>query len=225
MYLQALVSTIVIFLLSAILAILLSASYVKKKTNSTLLWSSGMWLFSISVGLEIIFSVGIFSEGLIRFYTFLVAVLVSLLALGSTTLLKGKMTFYAYTLYITASTIFLLVSLLVTHISNIVLSGIVYGTLPLLVVLSSSFVTFPAAVILILISLISFRKSRQPKLLSIVAGVLVVSVAGTLYIASFPSFLYIAEFIGILLLWIGFVDFSSLFKTKEVVSENVSGNV
>ena len=123
MYLQALVSTIVIFLLSAILAILLSASYVKKKTNSTLLWSSGMWLFSISVGLEIIFSVGIFSEGLIRFYTFLVAVLVSLLALGSTTLLKGKMTFYAYTLYITASTIFLLVSLLVTHISNIVLIG------------------------------------------------------------------------------------------------------
>ena len=63
-----------------ILAILLSASYVKKKTNSTLLWSSGLWLFSISVGLEIIFSVGIFSEGLIRFYTFLVAVLVSLLA-------------------------------------------------------------------------------------------------------------------------------------------------
>jgi len=135
------------------------------------------------------------------------------------------MTFYAYTLYFTASTIFLIVSLLVTHIGNIILNGIVYGTLPLLVVLSSSFVTFPAAVILIVISLISFRRSRQPKLLSIVVGVLVVSVAGTLYIASFPSFLYIAEFIGILLLWIGFVDFSSLFKTKAVVSESVSGNV
>ena len=31
--------------------------------------------------------------------------------------------------------------------------------------------------------------------------------------------------ITILLLWIGFVDFGSLFKTKGVVSENVSGNV
>jgi hypothetical protein len=73
-------------------------------------------------------------------------------------------------------------------------------------------VTFPAAIILILIAALSYRKTRNPKLISIIIGVVVVSVAGTLYIVQFPAFLYYAEFIGILLLWIGFVDFSLIKK-------------
>jgi hypothetical protein len=36
----------------------------------------------------------------------------------------------------------------------------------------------------------------------------VVSVAGSLYLVQFPAFLYYSEFIGILLLWLGFFDFS-----------------
>jgi hypothetical protein len=38
----------------------------------------------------------------------------------------------------------------------------------------------------------------------------------TLYIAAFPAFLYYAEFIGILLLWMGFVDFKTLMVKKGV---------
>ncbi len=73
-----------------------------------------------------------------------------------------------------------------------------------MVVVSSSFVSFPAAFFIILIAALSYKKSRNIKLLSIIAGVIVVSIAGTLYIAAIPVFLYYAEFIGILLLWIGF---------------------
>ena len=53
-------------------------------------------------------------------------------------------------------------------------------------------------------ALISFKKNKDYRNIVIVAGVLEVSVAGTLYIVSFPSLLYAAEFLGIVLLWIGF---------------------
>ena len=57
-----------------------------------------------------------------------------------------------------------------------------------------------------MIAAISYKRTRSKKMLSIIAGVIVVSIAGTLYIASFPEFLYFSEFIGILLLWAGFFD-------------------
>ncbi len=214
-----------VFALSLVLAVLLTMNYSGKRSTNNLFWSLGMWLFSSSVGLEIAFSAGVFSEFLIRAYTFLVAVLVASLAIGSISLLKNKIILYSYSLYSAVTAIFLLFSLLVTNIGDILVKGIVYGTLPVLVVISSSLVTFPAAAILIIISLVSYRKTKNAKLLSIVAGVIVVSIAGTLYIASFPSFLYFAEFVGILLLWLGFVDLRSLFSTKEVKKEDVHGDV
>ena len=44
-------------------------------------------------------------------------------------------------------------------------------------------------------------------MLSIIAGVVVVSIAGGLYIAAVPVFLYYSEFVGIILLWFGFFSF------------------
>ncbi|MDE1870492.1 MAG: hypothetical protein KGH71_05965, partial [Candidatus Micrarchaeota archaeon] len=67
--------------------------------------------------------------------------------------------------------------------------------------------TFPAATVLVIVAAMGYRRTRSLKMVSIIAGVVVVSVAGTLYIASFPSFLYYAEFAGMLLLWMGFYDF------------------
>ncbi|MEM4772136.1 MAG: hypothetical protein QW460_03960 [Thermoplasmatales archaeon] len=179
----------------------------------------------MGVALEVVFSVGVFNEALIDVYTLVVAVLVGFLALGSTSLLSRKRLFLSYVLYFALTASFLMVTLLLTHIGNIISRGVVFGPLPMLVVISSSLVTFPAAALLIIISLLSYAKTKSWKLISIVAGVIVVSIAGTLYIASFPSFLYIAEFIGILLLWFGFVDFRYLFNSREVKERNVVGNV
>lgn len=52
-------------------------------------------------------------------------------------------------------------------------------------------------------------------MLSIIAGVVIVSIAGSLFIAQFPAFLYYSEFIGILLLCLGFFDYKSLRKLKK----------
>jgi ABC-type siderophore export system fused ATPase/permease subunit len=97
------------------------------------------------------------------------------------------------------------VTLVLYPVGNIIKEHIVFGVLPLGVTISSSFVTFPAAAFIILIAAISYKKFKSKKLLSIIAGVIIVAIAGTLYIAAIPVFLYYAEFIGILLLWIGFM--------------------
>jgi hypothetical protein len=87
----------------------------------------------------------------------------------------------------------------------VITNHIVFGALPIFIVITSSIVTFPAAAILIAIAAISYLHRHSAKMLSIIAGVVVVSVAGTLYIAAIPAFLYYSEFIGILLLWLGFI--------------------
>ncbi len=209
------ISTSVIFVLSAILSAFLTANYNRIRKSSFIFWSAGMWTFSVAVFLEIVFSAGIFSQDLIKVYLFLVAELVLLLSLGSMILLHSK---YGpiYYIYSAVISIYLVLSLYLYRIGNIINSYVVFGSLPLQVVLSSSLVTFPAAVMLVLIAILTYRKTRDKKMISIIAGVIVVSVAGTLYIASFPAFLYFAEFIGILLLWAGFFDPSMIRKNTRV---------
>ncbi|AGO60112.1 MULTISPECIES: hypothetical protein [Ferroplasma] len=221
MYILAVISTIVILILSLGLSILISSNYIRKKQLNLLAWTLGLWVFSISVALEVVFSTNYETSLLMKSYLILVSVLVELLALGSVLLLKKHNITIYYGIYMIISTVFVIVSALISHVGDIVTHGVVYGVLPILISISSITVTFPAAILLILISLSSYVKTKNPKLLSIVVGVIIVSVAGTLYIVEFPAFLYYAEFFGILLLWIGFVDFKvlkSLFKTHNNIA-------
>lgn len=204
-------STLVIFVLSFVLTLILSRSYSRARSSSLLFWSAGMWVFSVSVLIEAIFSFGFYSQGLIKLYLVLVAAVVELLAMGSVALLSRRNYLYAYCAYSVMVTAFLVYEIsTVGSIGDLLLNGVVYGVLPMVVTVGSVLITVPAAVLLVVISLVSYRKSKNPKLLSIILGVIVVSIAGTLYIAAFPAFLYYSEFIGILLLWIGFVDFRSI---------------
>ena len=199
------VSTIVILILSAALAVLLTAKFLKKRQRSHLYWSIGLWLFAVDVLLEVAFAYGVYSELLIGVYLFTVALLVEFLALGSVQLVKSKRLRLSYYAFCVASTALLAYSIAVSHIGNIITNYIVFGALPLLVTVMSIVVTFPAAAVLVAVAAVSYKRRRSKKMLSIIAGVVVVTVAGTLYIAAFPVFLYYSEFIGILLLWLGFL--------------------
>jgi hypothetical protein len=209
-------STLFIFIASAVLAALLTKNYSGGKSRSFLYWSVGMWLFAFAVLLEVVFSFSIYVPILMGTYLFAVAVLVQMLSLGSLNLLKKRDYMVSYAIYSVIADIFLLFSLIYTPVGNIIIGGVVFGALPLLVTVASSFVTFPAAAILIVTAILSYRARKSNKMLDIIAGTVVVSIAGTLYIAAFPAFLYYAEFIGILLLWLGFVNFRTLFVKKEV---------
>ena len=198
-------STILIFLLTVPLASLMTYKFLKKMGKSQLYWSIGLWLFGVGVLLEILFSFNIYNAFLIKVYLAAVAFLVSFLALGSTALLKNRRIFNYYSIFFILSAVFVVYSLIVSNIGNVLTNYVVFGVLPVLVVISSSVITFPAAAILIAVAVISYRKTSNKKMLSIIAGVVVVSIAGSLYIAHFPAFLYYSEFIGILLLWLGFI--------------------
>lgn len=220
MYFEAELSTIIILILSIGLSIIISINLFRKRARSLLFWSVGLWVFSISVAIEVIFAFGIFSEILIKAYLFLVAILVEFLALGSVSLLNKKRIAESYLIFNIAADIFLLFSLAAESVADIITHGVVFGPLPILVTIASSIVTFPAAVLLVVISAVSYRKTRNNKLLSIIVGVIVVSIAGTLYIVAFPAFLYYAELAGIALLWLGFVDFKSLTRRAVLGSGN-----
>ncbi len=198
-------STIIIFVLSLLLAAMLTVKYAKTKSKSHLFWSLGLWCFTIGALLEIIFAFGIYSDALMAAYLFIVAILVEFLALGSLYLLKNRKFVRYYSIFFAASAVFTLYSVAMPGIKNMLLNYVVEGPPPLIVTLASSIATFPAAIILIVVAAMGYRKRHSNKLLSIITGVVVVSVAGTLYIASFPSFLYYSEFIGIVLLWLGFI--------------------
>lgn len=215
MYILAEISTVIILILSLGLSILITSNYLRKKQANLLAWTGGLWVFTISVALEVVFSTNYETSFLIKLYLILVAVIVELLAIGSVLLLKKHNITLYYVIYMVISTAFVIISTAISPVGDIITHGVVYGILPLIISISSITVTFPAAILLIYISLSSYMKTKNPKLLSIAIGVVIVSVAGTLYIVEFPAFLYYAEFVGILLLWIGFVDFKilkSLFK-------------
>ena len=209
------ISTIIIFLLSAVLAIYLTRNYIVKRSRSLLFWSTGLWLFAVGVVLEILFAFGIYSEFLIATYLFIVALLVNTLALGSVELLKSVKIKWTYYIFSIATLAALVYSLVVGNIGNIISTYVVWGSLPILGVITSSIITFVAAIVLVVIAAMTYLRTKSKRMLSIIAGVIVVSIAGTLYIVQFPAFLYYSEFVGILLLWFGFFEFRLASNSKS----------
>ncbi|MGC8652186.1 MAG: hypothetical protein ACP5UH_02970 [Candidatus Micrarchaeia archaeon] len=207
--LQAIVfaSTVITAVLSSVLAAFLSYNYTKKKAVSYIFWAAGMWLFAFGVILEALFALNIANAFLFKSYLFVVVLLVELLSLGSAFLSRSRKFKIAYATYIAAISAVNIAVLATADIGNILSNYVVFGLLPSSVVIASSLGTFPAAAVLIIFAALAYRQRRSAKMLSIIAGTIVVSIAGTLYIAAYPEFLYYAEFVGILLLWLGFFDF------------------
>ncbi len=201
---ESLAITSVTFVLSAVLTLFLFVSYRRRRKSNVMFWSLGMTAFTAGIFLEILFAASVYSIASVDTYLFIVALLVELLALGSMELLSSKAKKRAYYTFCIASSAFLAYALAATGNVNIVQDYVALGNPSPLVIIASSVITFPASVILVWVALLSYIKTRNAKILSIVAGVIVVVIAGTLYIAAFPALLYIAEFVGILLLWIGF---------------------
>ncbi len=210
-----LLSTVVITILSAVLASFLTMKYLKLRSKNYLFWSLGLWLFTAGVILEVVFALGFYSELMIDSYLAIVALLVETLALGSVQFL-GKTVKKAYYIYAIITTLAMIASFFFVKVGDVIANYVVFGLLPLLTTVTSSIVTFPAAAMIIVSAYLTMRRARSYadrkarkhkdlQMSSIIAGVLVVSVAGTLYIAAYPELLYWSEFFGILLLWLGFI--------------------
>lgn len=208
--------TSTVMILSLLLSIVMGRKAFRSRTLSLASWFSGMVVFTISVGLEVLFALNLFDTLSLKVYLLLVSLIVELLALGSVALFHRSFLTKTYAVYMTASTLALIYSLYESTLGTMIVNHVFFGPLPLSVTVFSSVITFPAAAIIVIKAAIDLKRKVSLNLVSIIIGVVVVSVAGTLYIAGFPSFLYLAEFIGIFLLWLGFVKLP--LKSERVAS-------
>lgn len=201
---EALLATGIVTIFAGVLAVLMTQAYSRNKQSSHLYWSAGLWVFVVSAFLEILFAYGYYSAFAMALYLFTIVILVQLLSLGSIQLVQSNRIRYGYTLFTAIVAVIALISVAVGPITNLVKSYVVLGQPTLFIILASSLATFPAAIVLIWVAAMGYKKSRSPKMLSIIAGVFVISLAGFLYITYFPAALYLAELVGVFLLFYGF---------------------
>lgn len=209
------ITTIVFLILSSLLSFYLTKEYTVRKQKSYLYWGIGMWIFALTDLLEVYFAFGLYSQAAAQIYLFLSALLVIPLAMGSLQLIKSGMIRIGYFGYSVITALLLAYFTFTAPVPNMVSGYIVNGNIPINVIIYSSLITFPAMVVLIGVAAAGYLKTRRKKLLWIVLGVLMLGAGGTLYIASFPLSLYVGEFLGIVMLWLGFFDFSLLNSNKR----------
>ncbi len=204
-------SIVVLSLVALLLSVLVLRRFRVDRQRCYLYWGAGLFLVFVTLVQEAALYVGVWSQLLIQSYLILVAVLVGVLSLGSAELsLRGLSKYLWFGYMVVTSVALAVVGLLETVSSSVVSGGVVSGSPPTSVLILSSLVTFPAAAMLIASSLYGVVRTKRYQLLYITIGTIVISIAGSLYLVSFPVTLYYAEFVGVALLFLGFVQIPRL---------------
>jgi hypothetical protein len=207
------ISTSIFFILSSVLSIYITKSYLVKRQRNYLYWSIGMWVFALSDLFEVFFAFGAYGQLMAQVYLFLIALLVVPLAMGSLELTKSRIVKISYFAYSVITVLFLAYYTFTTNVGKIVTNSVVNGNVPSSILLWSSAITFPALVAIVAVAALSYIRTRRKKVLWIIAGMITFAAGGVLYIGSFPSSIYYTEFLGLVMLWLGFFDFSILKKS------------
>ncbi len=197
-------------LLSALLFVLSARSlvhYAENRSRAQLMWGSGLSIATAAMAVEAIVYLGVVSSPILEAYVFFSAAIVGVLSLGATKILRSPRLERVYTVYIVITSALVAVASGLTPLPlSMVASGIITGNPPLALILLSSLVTIPATVVLLTATALSLRRSWRWQTLLMAAGAVILGAGGALYIASFPIALYYAEFIGILLLFLGLMS-------------------
>ncbi len=181
--------------------------YRTTRSRAQLMWGGGLAFAAAAMGIETVVYLGLVSLPILQAYVFLSAAIVGILSLGATKILKSLRVERVYTAYTLATSAVVGVASFLTPLStSMVTSGIITGNPPLILILLSSLVTVPATAVLLTATAVSLRRSHRWQTLMMAAGAVILGAGGTLYIASFPIALYYAEFLGILLLFLGLVS-------------------
>jgi hypothetical protein len=194
-----------------LLAVMVFLRFYRERQACHLYWSVGLFLVFVTLAEEVPLYLGVWSQPLIRSYLILVAILVGILSLGSAELALSGRWRTVWFGYMGAMSVGLVVCGLITSVSSsIVVDGVVSGLPPPVIEILSSLITVPGALMLIVSSLYGAVRQRRYNLLYIALGTAVISAAGALYLVSVPVTLYYAEFVGVVLLFLGFVKIPRL---------------
>lgn len=191
------------------------AKFLRRGVRAELWWGSGLTLATAAMAVEAAVYFGVVTVWLLQAYIFFSAAIVGVLSLGATRVLRRPRVERAYTYYTLGSCLAVAVfSFATAPPSGMVTGGIITGNPSALLLILSSFVTVPATVVLLAASAVSLRRNWRWQTVLMAAGAIVLGAGGALYIASFPVALYYAEFIGILVLFLGLVSLPQTATTS-----------
>ena len=174
-------------------------------------WGAGLALGAAAMAIELLAYVGVVTEGLLQAYVFLSAGIVGVLSLGAAgSLHRPKLAFGFSAFELLALAWTAGVSFTTSLPTSMVVGGIIVGNPPVLLLVLSSIVTVPATVVLLGTAVVSLRKAFRWSHVTMIAGACVLGAGGALYIASFPVMLYYAEFVGIIMLFVGLMNLSRI---------------
>jgi hypothetical protein len=200
-------SLVVLSLLLIILCARGFLRYYRDRSRTELVWGTGVFLAAVAMAIEAVVYLGVVSSAILQVYVFCSAAIVGVLSLGATKVLRRPRLELGYTAYTALTCTVVGFFCAVTPLSSgMVTSGIITGNPPLSLLILSTLVTGPATVVLLAASVVSLRRSWRWQTLLMVSGAMILGAGGTLYIASFPVALYYAEFIGIVLLFLGLIS-------------------
>lgn len=208
----AIASTIFIFLVNALLAMLLTKFYIEKKARSYLIWSAGLRFFAIAVILEMLFAFGVYSQFLVKVYLLAIAMPILAFSLGHIQFIKSERAKKFYYYYCIAAAFFLIYALFASDIGNIFTNYVVYGKLPFLVFVATSIITLSSSAVLFMVALLYYVRKKDPKMLAIIPGIAVFWTINIIHIAVSQLFIYYLDLLAIILIWIGLTAFT---KIKE----------
>ncbi len=199
--------------------------YRTTRSRPQLMWGAGLALAAAAMAVEAIVFVGFVDSGILQAYVFLSAAIVGVLSLGATRILRRPQLERLYTWYTLATCgIVGVASAAVPLPVSMAQAGIIVGNPPIDLILLSSLVTVPATLVLLSATVISLRRSHRWQSLLMAAGAVVLGAGGTLYIASFPIALYYAEFLGIVMLFLGLVSLPTPTTTPAAVGSPTASN-
>lgn len=185
------------------------ARFVRDHNLHQVMWAVGLAFGTIATSLELVAYVGFVNLVLLQTYVFCSAAIVGILSLGGLRAFRRLAWNRSYIGYIGATLVMVAAFTYTTPLSpSMVNAGVISGNPPLLLLVLSSLVTVPATVVLLWACLRSLRRNFRWRGLLMLSGAVVLGAGGAFYIASFPVMLYYAEFVGIVLLFFGLVDFS-----------------
>jgi hypothetical protein len=204
----AIISTIIIFVVNALLAMLLARFYIQNKKNiSYLIWSSGLRFFAIAIILEILFAFGVYSTFLAQVYLFAITMPLLAFSIGHIQFIKSAKIKRSYYYYSILFSLVLLYSLFSSSIGNIYNNYIVYGNLPLFPFVASLIITVSSAFVIFGVAISYYMQKKNPKILAIIPGVIIFSIVNILHLQILQLFAYYIQLLGVLLIWLGFIGF------------------
>jgi len=205
--LTAIILTLAIFLVNAVLAMLLARFYLKGRSISSLIWSSGMRIFAIAVLLELLFAFGVYSEFLAKVYLFAIAMPLLAFSVGHMQFVRSKAAKRLYYYYCTALAFILLYALYAANIGSIFNGYEVYGTMPLQVTALSLVIAVSSLAVLSFVAIRNYIARKRLRVLAIIPGAVLFLLNSVLHFAAMPPLsLYYYQLLGIALVWIGFVS-------------------